>query len=85
MDTVRQKAIAEVQAVTISHRVMEAFAGAKVVYAKSWAAKLFMAPEKDIAGREQYRGKWIVNDQRWRELTRYLHAVFAGAPKCDCD
>src|SRR5882672_141986 len=74
MDTVRQKAIAEGGSVTISHQSDEAFAGAKVVYAKSWGSKTFYgAPEKDIAGREQYRGKWIVNDQK---MARTNSAIF---------
>jgi N-acetylornithine carbamoyltransferase len=74
MDTVRQKAIAEGGSVTISHEVDKAFEGAEVVYAKSWGSKTFYgAPEKDIAEREQYRGKWIVDEQR---MTRTNSAIF---------
>jgi len=74
MDTVRQKAIAEGSSVTISHQSDEAFAGAKVVYAKSWGSKTFYgAAEKDIAEREQYRGKWIVNEQK---MARTNSAIF---------
>jgi len=74
MDTVRQKAIAEGGNVTISHEVDKAFEGAEVVYAKSWGSKDFYgAPEKDIAEREQYRGKWIVDEHK---MTRTNSAIF---------
>jgi len=74
MDTVRQKAIAEGGSVTISHEVDKSFDGAEVVYAKSWGSKtLYGAPEKDIAEREQYRGKWRVDEQR---MVRTNSAIF---------
>jgi len=74
MDTVRQKAIAEGGSVTISHEVDKALEGAEVVYAKSWGSKDFYgAPEKDIAEREQYRGKWIVDEQK---MARTNSAIF---------
>jgi N-acetylornithine carbamoyltransferase len=51
--------------VTISSDIDEAFEGAQVVYAKSWGSKEFYgASEKDMAERAQYRGKWIVNEER---------------------
>ena len=74
MDMVRQKAIAEGGNVTISHEVDKAFEGAEVVYAKSWGSRNFYgAPEKDIAEREQYRGKWIVDEHK---MTRTNSAIF---------
>jgi len=74
MDTVRQKASAEGGSVTISHEVDKAFEGAEVVYAKSWGSKTFYgAPEKDIGEREQYRGKWIVDEQK---MARTDSAIF---------
>jgi N-acetylornithine carbamoyltransferase len=74
METVRQKAIAEGGSVTISLEVDKAFEGAEVVYAKSWGGKNFYgAPEKDIAEREQYRGKWMVDEQK---MARTNSAIF---------
>ena len=64
-----------------------AFDGAEVVYAKSWGSKKFYgAPDKDIAERAQYRGKWIVDEAKMaRTNERDLHALFAGAAECDRD
>ena len=65
METIGQKAVAQGGSVTISHEVDKAFQGAEVVYAKSWGSRSFYgAPEKDIAARAQYRGKWIVDEQK---------------------
>ena len=51
--------------VSVTNDIEGAFAGAQVVYAKSWGASQFYgAPEKDIAEREQYRSKWIVDEQK---------------------
>ena len=51
--------------VSVTNDIEGAFAGAQVVYAKSWGASQFYgAPEKDIAEREQYRAKWIVDEQK---------------------
>lgn len=49
----------------MTHDVDEAFAGAQVVYAKSWGAKQFYgSPDKDIEARTQYREKWIVDEAK---------------------
>ena len=49
----------------MTHNVDEAFAGAQVIYAKSWGAKQFYgAPDKDIEARAQYREKWIVDEAK---------------------
>ena len=43
----------------------EAFSGAEVIYAKSWGAKQFYGNiDRDVAARTQYRGKWIVDEEK---------------------
>ncbi|HEU5237028.1 MAG TPA: N-acetylornithine carbamoyltransferase [Pyrinomonadaceae bacterium] len=60
--------------IKIENDVEKAFDGAEVVYAKSWGSKAFYgATEKDVAEREQYRGKWIVNEAR---MARTNSAIF---------
>src|SRR5712691_13221409 len=60
--------------VSLTNDVDEAFAGAEVVYAKSWGSKDFYgAPEKDIAERVQYRDKWIVDEAK---MARTNSAIF---------
>jgi N-acetylornithine carbamoyltransferase len=50
---------------SLTHDVDQAFDGAEVVYAKSWGSKLYYgAPEQDVAGRAQYRSKWIVDEEK---------------------
>src|SRR5687768_9560648 len=50
---------------TISNDMDTAFAGAEVIYAKSWGAKQFYGrDEQDTITRAQYRNKWIVNERR---------------------
>src|SRR5947209_225277 len=74
METVRQQAAGAGGSVSITNDIDEAFAGAEVVYAKSWGSKNFYgAPEKDIAGRAQYRDKWIVNEEK---MARANSAIF---------
>lgn len=74
MDEIRQQAAAVGGRVTIEHDVDKAFAGAEVVYAKSWGSKNFYGvPDKDIAEREQYRGKWIVDEAK---MARTNDAIF---------
>jgi len=58
----------------IINDVDEAFTGAEVIYAKSWGSKNFYgAPEQDVAERAQYRGKWIVDEQK---MSRTNKAIF---------
>jgi Ornithine carbamoyltransferase len=65
METIRQQAAAAGGSLQIVHDVAAAFAGAEVVYAKSWGAKQFYgAPEQDIAERAGYRKTWIVDEQK---------------------
>jgi N-acetylornithine carbamoyltransferase len=60
--------------VNVTADIDEALDGAEVVYAKSWGSKDFYgAPEKDITERAQYRGKWIVDEQK---MARTNSAIF---------
>ncbi len=72
MDEIRRHA--DGGRITISNDLDDAFEGAEVVYAKSWGSKQFYgAPDKDIAEREQYRGKWIVDEAK---MARTNHGIF---------
>jgi N-acetylornithine carbamoyltransferase len=74
METIRQQAAGAGGSVSVTNDVEEAFVGTEVVYAKSWGSKDFYgAPEKDIAERAQYRGKWIVDEAR---MARTNSAIF---------
>ena len=74
METIRKQATGAGGSVSLTNDVDEAFAGAEVVYAKSWGSKDFYgAPEKDIAERVQYRDKWIVDEAK---MARTNSAVF---------
>jgi N-acetylornithine carbamoyltransferase len=65
MAEIRQQAAAANGAVDVTNDIDEAFAGAEVVYAKSWGAKQFYgAPERDVAERAQYRTLWIVDEKK---------------------
>jgi N-acetylornithine carbamoyltransferase len=60
--------------VTFTHDVDESFEGVEVVYAKSWGGKDFYGtPEKDVAERAQYRGKWMVDEKK---MARTNSAIF---------
>ena len=74
METIRQQAAGAGGSVSLTNDVDQAFAGAEVVYAKSWGSKDFYgAPEKDIAERAQYRGAWIVDEAK---MARTNSAIF---------
>ena len=74
MHNIRQSAQAAGGSITITNEVDEAFDGAEVVYAKSWGSKNFYgAPEKDLAERAQYRGRWMVDEAR---MARTNSALF---------
>jgi len=65
MGTIRQQASEAGGSVSVTSEVDQAFDGVEVVYAKSWGSKAFYgAPEKDIAERAQYRGKWMVDEPK---------------------
>jgi N-acetylornithine carbamoyltransferase len=58
----------------ITNDIDEAFAGAEVVYAKSWGSKQFYgAAEQDVAERARYRQKWIVDETK---MARTNSAIF---------
>ncbi|HUE81497.1 MAG TPA: N-acetylornithine carbamoyltransferase [Pyrinomonadaceae bacterium] len=51
-----------------------AFKDVEVVYTKSWGSRHFYGePAKDLAEREQYRTKWIVNEEK---MARTSNAIF---------
>ena len=51
--------------VEVTNNIEGAFAGADVIYAKSWGSKQFYGkPESDIERRAQYRSHWIVDEQK---------------------
>jgi N-acetylornithine carbamoyltransferase len=74
MEQIRKHAAGAGGSVSVTNDVAQAFAGAEVVYAKSWGSKAFYgAPDKDIAERAQYRGKWIVDEAK---TARTSSAIF---------
>jgi N-acetylornithine carbamoyltransferase len=73
-EKIRQQAAAAGGRITISNDIDASFEDVEVVYAKSWGSKKFYgATDKDIAEREQYRGKWIVDEAK---MTRTNDAIF---------
>jgi len=74
MEAVRKQAAGAGGSVSLTNDVDESFAGAEVVYAKSWGSKKFYGnAEKDIAERAQYRGAWIVDEAK---MARTNSAIF---------
>jgi N-acetylornithine carbamoyltransferase len=70
MKTVKEQAAAAGGSVEVTNDIDAAFAGAEVIYAKSWGAKQFYGtPEKDVAERAQYRAKWIVDEEKMARTT----------------
>jgi len=60
--------------VEITNDIDAAFAGADVIYAKSWGSKQFYGnTDQDIATRAQYRSKWIVDEEK---MSRTNSGVF---------
>lgn len=60
--------------VEITNDIDAAFAGAEVIYAKSWGSKQFYGnTDQDIATRAQYRSKWIVDEEK---MLRTNNAIF---------
>src|ERR1043166_1741975 len=60
--------------VEVSNDMDAAFAGADVIYAKSWGGKDFYGKlEREVEERAQYRAKWIVDEQR---MARTNDAIF---------
>ncbi len=78
MDQTRRQAASAGGRLEITNDIDAAFAGAEVVYAKSWgAAQFYGAPEKDVAERVQYRPRWIVNEERMSRTnqTIFMHCL----------
>jgi N-acetylornithine carbamoyltransferase len=74
MREIRQRASEAGGSLSLTNDVEKAFDGVEVVYAKSWGSKAFYgAPEKDIAERAQYRGQWMVDEQK---MARSNSALF---------
>ena len=74
MATMNDQASATGGSVKVSDDIDEALDGAEVVYAKSWGSRNFYGePEKDVAERAQYRGQWIVDEQK---MARANSAIF---------
>jgi N-acetylornithine carbamoyltransferase len=64
--------------VTITNDIDEAFAGAQVVYAKSWGGREFYGRgEEEIAARLSYREKWIVDEQKMARTNEgiFMHCL----------
>jgi N-acetylornithine carbamoyltransferase len=78
METIQGQASTAGGSVNITNDVDAAFAGAEVVYAKSWGAKDFYGtPEQDVAERAQYRDAWIVDEPKMATTNRaiFMHCL----------
>ena len=74
MTTMRKHSATAGGTVEVLNDIDAAFDGAEVVYAKSWGAKQFYgAAENDLAHRQQYRTKWIVDETK---MARTKQAIF---------
>lgn len=74
MGLVKKQATAAGGNVDVINDMDAAFAGAEVIYAKSWGAKQFYGKaEREIEERGQYRRKWIVDEQK---MARTNGAIF---------
>jgi N-acetylornithine carbamoyltransferase len=74
METIRERSAEAGGSVEVTNDIDAAFAGAEVVYAKSWGAKQFYGrAEREIEERAQYRVKWIIDEQK---MARTNNAVF---------
>ena len=74
MKTIQEQAETAGGKLEVANDIDAAFAGAEVIYAKSWGSKKFYGePEKDVALRSQYREKWIVDEPK---MARTNNAIF---------
>jgi N-acetylornithine carbamoyltransferase len=74
METVAKSAQAAGGSLETTNDIESAFAGAEVIYAKSWGAKQFYgATDEDVAARAQYRNQWIVDE---RKMSHTNNAIF---------
>lgn len=78
MKTIRDEAAGSGGSLEVTNDVDAAFAGAEVIYAKSWGAKRFYnKTEREIEERAQYRLKWIVDEQKMAHTNRaiFMHCL----------
>jgi len=74
IETSSQLAGAAGGSLEITNDIDAAFAGAEVIYAKSWGSKQFYGnTDQDIATRAQYRSKWIVDEAK---MSRTNNGIF---------
>jgi len=74
IETSSQLAGAAGGSLEITNDIDAAFAGAEVIYAKSWGSKQFYGnTDQDIATRAQYRSKWIVDEAK---MARTNNGIF---------
>ena len=62
----------------VTNDIDSAFAGADVIYAKSWGAKQFYgASDRDVAFRAQFRQQWIVDQQKMERTNKaiFMHCL----------
>jgi N-acetylornithine carbamoyltransferase len=78
MGNIRQHSAAAGGSVEVSNDIDAAFAGAEVIYAKSWGSKNFYGTtEQDISERAQYRERWIVDEQKMAQTKSaiFMHCL----------
>jgi N-acetylornithine carbamoyltransferase len=78
MGNIREQSAAAGGSVEVSNEIHAAFAGAEVIYAKSWGSKNFYgATEQDISERAQYRERWIVDEQKMAQTKSaiFMHCL----------
>lgn len=78
METSKQMAAETGGSIEITNNVERAFAGAQVIYAKSWGAKQFYGnTDQDLAARAQYRSKWIVDEAKMAQTNDaiFMHCL----------
>ncbi|HEV7798671.1 MAG TPA: N-acetylornithine carbamoyltransferase [Pyrinomonadaceae bacterium] len=78
MKTVREQSAKAGGSVEVTNDIDQAFAGAEVIYAKSWGARQFYGrAEREIEERAQYRVKWIVDEEKMAQTKRaiFMHCL----------
>jgi N-acetylornithine carbamoyltransferase len=78
IDITRVRATANGGSVEITNDIDAAFAGAEVIYAKSWGAKQFYGDtDRDLAERAQFRDKWIVDENKMSRTNqgKFMHCL----------
>lgn len=74
MQTLRRQTAGAGGGIEVTNDIDTAFAGADVIYAKSWGSKHFYgAAEREIEERAQYRRHWIVDEEK---MKRTNNAIF---------